>query len=582
MNSKKKTLLVGTLFLAIALLLSVFAFLASTGSFSVGSYHTGSAGETGSTTSFTFRSTTTYQQPGDGEMTTSSYSMNLGWLGLGTLQISSTTISPYAVINGSNVTLSISANNAESVWATITKPDSSQENLTLTNNANTNFTNTTLLNRYNVTFYANDSSGEIVSSILDYFETFEPITFNFTVIDFTGTGVNSSWDLLYRDEVVASSSSPTGNHSITIPNTPADLRFKDSTQRLQVILRNINVTIENNKQFGVEKHPQASGYLTTYAVNNTDNYAFTNSTIRIYYDDLIGSITNEANLQLHKCDNYDFAERSCSGSWTDVTSSATQDTGSDFFEYLTTTFSGFSIKQYVAPAGGGGRSVEVCVYDLNYDWACGEWSGCTDNVQIRVCKTRNNCGGVYGKPETEKDCEGIQLFDISLSLDDSFIQSSDKLSAVVTFESFGDVPTPVNLTFIILDVSGNEIHKVEDSITVTTEEVLRKNFRGLNLAEGRYTLVLQTLYNIDVFDEFKQDFEIGKEKRGITGAVIGWIGGSGKWYIIGIVVGVLIIILIWLLVRRTKRRKLYGYHREKSPSFKGKILEILRRGRVRG
>ena len=153
---------------------------------------------------------------------------------------------------------------------------------------------------------------------------------------------------------------------------------------------------------------------------------------------------------------------------------------------------------------------------------------------------------------------------------------------LLTFESFGDVPTPVNLTFIILDVSGNEIHRVEDNITVTTEELLRKSFKGLGLPEGKYTLVLNTLYNVDVADEFKQDFEIGKEKRGITGAVIGWIGGSGKWYIIGIVVGVLIIILIWLLVRRTKRRKLYGYHREKPLSFKGKILEILRRGRVRG
>jgi len=105
---------------------------------------------------------------------------------------------------------------------------------------------------------------------------------------------------------------------------------------------------------------------------------------------------------------------------------------------------------------------------------------------------------------TVEDDEAIirKLFDISFLLLSSIIENSDELLAIVTFQNFGDAPTTVNLTFIILDRTGNEIHKEEETITVITEERLRKSFEGLNLPRGNYTLVLKTLYNVDVFDEF--------------------------------------------------------------------------------
>lgn len=45
-----------------------------------------------------------------------------------------------------------------------------------------------------------------------------------------------------------------------------------------------------------------------------------------------------------------------------------------------------------------------CVYDKNYNWECSEWTGCINETQTRVCNERNNCGGVYGRPETERSC----------------------------------------------------------------------------------------------------------------------------------------------------------------------------------
>lgn len=126
-----------------------------------------------------------------------------------------------------------------------------------------------------------------------------------------------------------------------------------------------------------------------------------------------------------------------------------------------------------------------------------------------------------------------QLFDIKLELEhqerapytfNSFIRwvvslfglkekitYEPELSALIKLESFGTEPTPINLTFIILDEAENEIHREEERITVETERVLRKSFKELNLDEGRYTIILQTLYGDNVMDEFREEFEVKKK-----------------------------------------------------------------------
>jgi len=192
-----------------------------------------------------------------------------------------------------------------------------------------------------------------------------------------------------------------------------------------------------------------------------------------------------------------------------------------------------------------------CSYDSDYDWECSEWNICINGEQTRTCKETNNCKGTFGRPEITRTCEPTQLLDISFSLDDSIVSNSDELSVVVTFESFGTVPTPVDLIFIVLDEFETEVYREKSKITVTTEEVLRKSFGGLNLPQGKYILVLQTLYNTNVSDEFRQEFEIGKERRGITGRVVDFIGGEGKWWIVGVIV---FVGLVWWLVVR-KRNK---------------------------
>ncbi len=111
-----------------------------------------------------------------------------------------------------------------------------------------------------------------------------------------------------------------------------------------------------------------------------------------------------------------------------------------------------------------------------------------------------------------------QLFDITFNLDDKTIKSIYELEGIIIFESFGTEPTPVDLAFIILDANENEIYRAENKIIVTTEEVVRWKYESLSeFSEGKYTAILETLYNINVTDEFRQEFEISSKKKNVLG-----------------------------------------------------------------
>jgi len=60
--------------------------------------------------------------------------------------------------------------------------------------------------------------------------------------------------------------------------------------------------------------------------------------------------------------------------------------------------------------------------------------------------------------------EVYQLFGISFSLEEILIESSDDLRAVAIFEYFGTEPTLIDLTFIILNERGNEIHREQKAL----------------------------------------------------------------------------------------------------------------------
>lgn len=140
-----------------------------------------------------------------------------------------------------------------------------------------------------------------------------------------------------------------------------------------------------------------------------------------------------------------------------------------------------------------------------------------------------------------------QLFGITFRIEEGFIQSANEILGIVAFEGFGTEPTSVSLTFTIFNEQGKEILREEASLVVETEKVLFKSFENLELPEGKYTIVLITLYNVDVVDEFVQEFEI------IDGGVSSSNILSKEAIISSALVLLVISFIIWQVVHRKKR-----------------------------
>lgn len=131
-----------------------------------------------------------------------------------------------------------------------------------------------------------------------------------------------------------------------------------------------------------------------------------------------------------------------------------------------------------------------------------------------------------------------QLFDIRLEIDDAIIDDIEKLVARVIFESFGTEPTPVDLTFVIEDEEGEEVYRVVGDIVVETEATFAQTFENVeqDFPAGKYTLVLTTLYNMAVEDEFRADFQIGKPL--IWQSIWFWVGVGS--FLALVVVGIVV------------------------------------------
>jgi len=149
--------------------------------------------------------------------------------------------------------------------------------------------------------------------------------------------------------------------------------------------------------------------------------------------------------------------------------------------------------------------------------------------------------GAYGNNITEKPSK---LFDISFDVSELNIHNSNDLYAIVNFESFGREPTPVKLKFSILNNEGKEVHTEETSFIVETYYSFTNRFVSLQLIPGEYEIVLTTLYNIDVQDEFRKRFTIKEEKM-----------VNSPYYVIGSVILILLFIFTFLICKKDEIKK---------------------------
>jgi sporulation protein YlmC with PRC-barrel domain len=168
-------------FLIILILLTqqAYAITANSSNYSTRMFGTGMATATPSSTNYDTKSLL------EGKSTTRNaesltYQANIGFFGNNsyhrTVIINSYSVSPSSAVVGSTIGLSISAINYQALWVVITAPNSQEQTVDLINGQTVNYLpSPSIVGRYNVTFYANSSTGAI-TSVISYFELTEATT----------------------------------------------------------------------------------------------------------------------------------------------------------------------------------------------------------------------------------------------------------------------------------------------------------------------------------------------------------------------------------------------------------------------
>jgi hypothetical protein len=318
--------------------------------------------------------------------------------------ITYTNISNYAPVINETIILDMNATDAVAV-------DLKYINITLPNGTiQTYYTvplnfNVTLAGRHNVTFIANNSAG-LIAAASDYFIAGTNITVQINVISNNNTGVDTTLTIfLPGTNKTVHEHNFTGTFVDYHAAEVYDFLFSAFNDSLEVTLREVNLSIDSNNTLGLDKLPvPESGFLITYGINNT--YTIANASVKIFYGNL--TYSNENNLGLYRCSDWDFANRACLSSWLLI--SAIQNTTSKIFSVDVSGFSGYSIKESIpsppvtpsAGGGGGGYYPTKCVEN----WSCSEWI-CADGSAERTCADLNKCGTILYKPIESAECSKV-------------------------------------------------------------------------------------------------------------------------------------------------------------------------------
>jgi len=206
---------------------------------------------------------------------------------------------------------------------------------------------------------------------------------------------------------------------------------------------------------------------------------------------------------------------------------------------------------YTIKGLSGGTRYYFKIKAIN-DCTPGDWSNeMSSTPGGRVIEATSVSGTTPAEGFTPVSELPSQLFDIALIVDQTKLTKAADLFARVTFISFGREDTPVEMTFTVIDEDGKEYYRSIDKTTIQTEGVFNKTFPDLILAKGKYTLVLNTLYNTNVRDEFKQVFEIGETTPTAPNKLL--------MISLGSMVIVVIIIMIFMILKKKSRRIINRY-----------------------
>ena len=141
-----------------------------------------------------------------------------------------------------------------------------------------------------------------------------------------------------------------------------------------------------------------------------------------------------------------------------------------------------------------------------------------------------------------------ELFDVGFSLEKNSIKSTKELVSVVNLENLGEDLASFQIKSSVLNEKGEIVYEEIQDYFVQDQEQIKKTFPDLNLKKGKYTFVLETVYNEEILDSFSQEFVI--EKSGVS------ISEIFVDYFFGIILFLsLVVLVIYIVFRRNHHKK---------------------------
>jgi hypothetical protein len=239
----------------------------------------------------------------------------------------------HVALNGNiNLSVNVSDNIAiDDVWGTLTYPNGSVINLTFASSGGFYINNSFALDltgEYVVNYSANDTTGNL-NSTTDWFEVRDRYTFLLNLTDYAGAAVSGANVSLYRPSTTTVLTSNVSNASgivqLYVNRRMYDFDFKISNDSVKI--RNVNFTNWTTSNISFNAYGIAGEDLTDavtlyepfigIAANST-GMSSNNMTAVFNYSGY--NYDSPLALTIVKCSSWNYSDRSCAGSWSELTS----------------------------------------------------------------------------------------------------------------------------------------------------------------------------------------------------------------------------------------------------------------------
>ncbi|MDO8517485.1 MAG: hypothetical protein Q7S33_05165 [Nanoarchaeota archaeon] len=161
--------------------------------------------------------------------------------------------------------------------------------------------------------------------------------------------------------------------------------------------------------------------------------------------------------------------------------------------------------------GGGGGTAESC-----YNWKCGEWSDCINDVQTRTCTNLGTCTGVKGKPAEMQNCIAVgkvfALFDIKIDLKNIQMVKKEALVLfidLINVKSTGQIDVQMN--YDIYYLNNTLIYSEKETRAIDQYLSFKKTIDEILLEPGQYKIAVKIFYGTNQEAYSESIFEVTPE-----------------------------------------------------------------------